>query len=280
MSSGIWIKMRRSITSDPDILMIANLTKLDRFSVVGRLHAIWSWADEHGVAERNAVSVTGDFLDHVADCDGFVDAMRQVGWLAGDDGALEFPDFGRHNGSGAKKRAQNAKRSKDFRSKHQSCKVEIEASDSNAVSVTNALPDKTRRRQDKEGRREPAGAGVSTATFDEFVDTWNAAGLTECRRLTDIRRKKLRNLLSDSDWKANWQSAIATVAKLPFCCGTNDRGWRADVDWFLKPDTVTQILEGKFDDRQAGESAAKSAPQVRLNKAQREHLEGKQNAEC
>jgi len=32
----------------------------------------------------------------------------------------------------------------------------------------------------------------------------------------------------------------------PFLLGENDRGWRADIDWFLRPDSVTRILEGKY----------------------------------
>ena len=96
MSAGFWVKMRRSLSSDPDVFRIGELTKLDRFSVVGRLHAVWSWADEHDVAKRDAVTVTTAYVDSVADCVGFAQAMRQVGWLAGSDGALLFPNFERH----------------------------------------------------------------------------------------------------------------------------------------------------------------------------------------
>lgn len=247
MSGGIWIKMRRAISSDPDVFKIAELTGLDRFSVVGRLHAIWSWADEHNVADRDAVSVTQSYVDHVTECDGFADAMRRVGWLAGPDGELEFPDFDRHNGAAAKRKGQTALRNRKLRSKAETSDEESESQKHDAPSVTNASPDKDKD-IDKEGGRKPAAAGVPLAGLDEFVVAWKATGLRECRKLTDSRRQKLRSLLADPDWRTNWRGALSKASKLPFCCGTNERGWVADIDWFLKADTVTQILEGKFDD--------------------------------
>ena len=31
----------------------------------------------------------------------------------------------------------------------------------------------------------------------------------------------------------------------------NDRGWRADIDWYIKPDTIAKVMEGKYDNRSA-----------------------------
>lgn len=83
---------------------------------------------------------------------------------------------------------------------------------------------------------------------DQFVEIWNQSGLTLCRKLTDQRKKILQTRLADADWKANWREALDRASKSSFCRGTNERGWRADVDWFLRSDTVTKILEGKYDD--------------------------------
>lgn len=253
MSHGIWIKMRRAISSDPDVFRIAELTGLDRFSVVGRLHAVWSWADEHDVANRDAVSVTQNYIDRVTECAGFADAMRHVGWLAGSDGALMFPNFERHNGYQAKRKAQNVVRNQRLRTKPDG---NSDAGQRDAVSVTICTPDKTRHRQDN--GRKPADAGALSADLDEVLNAWNASVLTSCRKLTDKRRSVLRSRLADADWKADWRQALDRAAKSSFCRGENDRSWRADIDWFLRPDTVTQLLEGKFDDRngQRGPAAA------------------------
>ena len=41
--AGDWIKMRRELAMDPDVVEIAAKSGLDEFGVVGRLHAVWSW---------------------------------------------------------------------------------------------------------------------------------------------------------------------------------------------------------------------------------------------
>ena len=117
--AGDWIKMRHALETDPDVIRVADLVGVDRFAVVGRLHAIWSWADQHSV-DGHAVSVTTSFLDSHVSLDGFCDALRRVGWLEGRDWDLTFPNFDRHNGKTAKTRATNAKRKEVSRNGHES----------------------------------------------------------------------------------------------------------------------------------------------------------------
>ena len=31
--------------------------------------------------------------------------------------------------------------------------------------------------------------------------------------------------------------------------GENDRNWRADFDWIMKPTNMCKVLEGKYDDK-------------------------------
>ncbi len=105
-----WIKMRVSLNTDPRIIQIADQTDLDEFGVVGRLHALWSWADMHTI-DGNAVGVTKKHIDRIAgDVTGFADALARVGWLAQNGDVLTFPNFDEHNGKTAKSRAQTAKR--------------------------------------------------------------------------------------------------------------------------------------------------------------------------
>jgi hypothetical protein len=109
MAASDWIKMRDNLGSDPDVIAIAAKTKLDEFGVVGRLHAIWSWLDQHSDDGKN-VEVSCAFLDRLTSCSGFCDAMRARKWLSGKDGALSFPGYTRHNGKTAKGRALEAKK--------------------------------------------------------------------------------------------------------------------------------------------------------------------------
>jgi hypothetical protein len=46
-----------------------------------------------------------------------------------------------------------------------------------------------------------------------------------------------------------WEAFFARLERSAFCRGQNARGWKADLDWALKPDTWTKTFEGKYDDR-------------------------------
>lgn len=115
-----WIKMRTSLSTDPAVVRIATGQNLDRWSVIGRLHTIWSWAGEHSL-DGNSIPIDDAFIDELAGSIGFADAMRRVGWLEGESGNLCFPRFSRHNGDSAKARALDAERKRKSRDKPDKC---------------------------------------------------------------------------------------------------------------------------------------------------------------
>lgn len=45
-----------------------------------------------------------------------------------------------------------------------------------------------------------------------------------------------------------WRSACRKVAASSFCLGMGGRGWRATIDWLMKPDVLVRVLEGAYDD--------------------------------
>lgn len=112
--AGDWIKMRCMLDTDPAVYEMAAILGIGELDVVGRLWKVWSWADQHSV-DGNAVRVTGVTLDRLTATPGFTNAMREVGWLAGEDHALTFPSFARHNGQTAKQRALTSERVAKFR---------------------------------------------------------------------------------------------------------------------------------------------------------------------
>lgn len=64
--------------------------------------------------------------------------------------------------------------------------------------------------------------------------------------LSKARKASLKRRLRDAFWRANWPKAITAVGESEFCRGENDRGWRANFDWFLKPGTVGKLVEGQY----------------------------------
>ena len=74
--------------------------------------------------------------------------------------------------------------------------------------------------------------------------------------------------LKDQDFEQHWREGIDRIAKFDFCLGKNDRGWKADVDFFLRSATLNKILEGFYDNR------AGVPPASKLNRPIPNHDEG------
>lgn len=115
--AGDWIKMRTDLRDDPEVFALAEKLGIDRFSVVGRLHAFWSWWDEKSRNGRVDGGVTLA-CDDVAGIPGFGDAMCSVGWLGRDEKGLFMPEFEKHNGRAAKERAQGKQRQEAYRARN------------------------------------------------------------------------------------------------------------------------------------------------------------------
>ena len=158
--AGDWIKMRVDLAADPNVIGISIAVGLDEDYVVGKLHKLWSWADQH-TTDGNAKSVTQTWLDRYVGVDGFADALAAVGWLVVSDDGISIPDFERHNGESGKRRALTANRAAKRRSKSNAPTVTKSAptqSKSNATTVTKSAPREEKRREEKK---------------DDHVCSWN-----------------------------------------------------------------------------------------------------------
>lgn len=86
--------------------------------------------------------------------------------------------------------------------------------------------------------------------IEVFREAWNAMaakhGLSQCREMTDKRKVAFKARWKDPGWRRDYTGAIIKVPESEFLLGKNGRGWKADVDWFLSPDSVTKILEEKY----------------------------------
>jgi DNA-binding transcriptional MocR family regulator len=81
----------------------------------------------------------------------------------------------------------------------------------------------------------------------EVFDFWNARNeLPEIQVQSPKRKAALKARMAELFFRENWREAFQRMLESPFLMGTNDRGWRADIDWFLKPDSVPRIMEGKY----------------------------------
>jgi hypothetical protein len=143
--AGDWIKLECTTPDKPEIVRMASSLRIDQDAVVGKLLRVWVWADQNSIAGES-VTITAAFIDRLTNRRGFARAMRDAGWLIGDDGAMTFPNFDRHNGTTAKARSVTNRRV----AKHRTC---------NGDGVTKAeqkpLPEK--RREEIDEKKDPAG---------------------------------------------------------------------------------------------------------------------------
>ncbi len=139
--AGDWIKMDVNLHEKPEVIQLSSALSMDRYAVVGRLHRLWSWFDLHS-ADGRVAGVTACYLDELAGQPGFSQALRQVGWLEERGGGeLVVPNFDRHNGQSAKRRAEATERKRKSRGNQEEPEPEAElglALDTNAKANANS----------------------------------------------------------------------------------------------------------------------------------------------
>lgn len=67
------------------------------------------------------------------------------------------------------------------------------------------------------------------------------------RQITGKRLRSLKERLTENGWYDGFAQACVSISDGD--CGffgNNDRGWKPDLDFMLRPDSVTHILEGKY----------------------------------
>ena len=96
---------------------------------------------------------------------------------------------------------------------------------------------------EEEGKEEE-----SKGPLEEFQAHWNLLPepFPRIRAMSSGRKTALRARLKEPQWRKDWKDAIETMKGCDFLKGVNKRGWVANVDFFLRPETVTRIMEGEF----------------------------------
>jgi uncharacterized protein YdaU (DUF1376 family) len=174
-------------------------------------------------------------------------------------------DVARASGSkGGRKRAENAAnqpRTRDELEANPQKNKGSASSGSQAITITIT----------KDKNPSPDGEGVDPKGTDPIpklpalvpedrqflIDAaviWNRVaegGLSKAEKLTRERKARLRKRLAKdcNGVLDEWEAYCRRLRASAFCCGENDRGWRADLDFALLPKTFVQTIEGKYDDR-------------------------------
>lgn len=118
-------------------------------------------------------------------------------------------------------------------------------------AYTEALaPDQTRPDQDRDLEGDGKVAPSEGIDLKSVVDHWNAIATThklpKVQQLTDSRRKALKSRIEAAGSVDAFLKVIDTIPASPFLLGQNDRGWKADLDFVLQPNSFVKLLEGRY----------------------------------
>jgi len=168
--AGDWIKLETATPDKPEVILISSILRLDQDAVTGKLVRLWCWADTNSV-DGVGVRVTAAFIDRLTGKRGFAAALRQAGWLEGEDGALSFPGFCRHNGHSAKARAMERRKKQEQRNRDKSPDISPKNVPSGAGQNQDETGDKSGTRDREEKRiqsppKPPEGAGGGAGSRD------------------------------------------------------------------------------------------------------------------
>lgn len=108
------------------------------------------------------------------------------------------------------------------------------------------LRDETRRDETNRGGSKNEGA---FAAPPRLIAIWNehCGQLPKARGCAASRRRAAEARWRERPDPDYWTQVVQKIAATPFCCGQNGRGWRAGIDFLLRPETQHKVMEGAYD---------------------------------
>lgn len=236
--ADFWIKLEKNTPDKPEIFEMAELLSIDPDAVLGKLIRVWCWVDSNS-ADGHIKSVTPVLIDRLTMSQGFADAMTSVGWLEENS----IPNFARHLGESAKKRAKDSERKRLSRITSEECPKK---------SVTESGLDKSRVDKIKDSSQE---SKIPPCPHEKIIDLYhkllpelqgvNKALWKGSKREKDLQARWRQNKEFRSGEFWNWY--FSCIKSSNFHMGENDRGWKADIGWLIKKDNFIKLVE-KYSD--------------------------------
>jgi hypothetical protein len=156
--AGDWIKMRRSLLTDPRVVRISSALDADRFRTIGGLFSAWCLFDEQ-TPDGHLAGYTPEVFDQIVGISGLAVAMAAVGWLEIGPDYLQATAFCEHNGQSAKRRAQESVR-----------KMSARDADKTADKKR---PREEKRREEKKDTHTHTARTDSVSVPDELAACWH-----------------------------------------------------------------------------------------------------------
>ncbi len=226
--------MKRGTLKHPKTTNLMRVLGISRYQAVGILESLWHFTMRYAVAGDVGKWTNDEIVAAIeweGDAQTLIAALVETKWLDADKRyRLIVHDWHEHAD-------QTCKR---YIASHCLAFASLPVPD--PVPVPDPIPVPV-----PDPEAEPKATAADKPPFIPIVTAWNALcpRVRKCRKLTDARKATLKIRLADDDW--NWEAALKAILNSPFLCGDNDRGWKANFDWFIQRGTVTKILEGQYD---------------------------------
>jgi len=140
-------------------------------------------------------------------------------------------------------------------------------------TVTETAPDTDTDTDTEEDKppNPPAGGPTPSQVLEAF-EAYNAmalrCGLQQASRLTPGRKRSIGARLREFGVDG-WTQALANIEKSSFLTGTNDRGFRANLDFMLQASSYAKLHDGAYGNGRHA-STGKFGPPVKPQKSKRE----------
>lgn len=262
-----WIEAHQALADHPKVRKLARLLKIDNENEpIGILLRLWWWAMDYAPDGSLGKYEPGELawaMRWNGDPEELVKALIDAGWVDRSPDGLQIHDWYQYVGRLMDQR--ELKREQDRIRQQRRRDREKERAENNHANVTRDVTRESRTyKTDNTNtnnieptiptKEEPAAAGPDRSApcpFEEIVNLFNSIcfSFPEVKKITDGRKKAIgarwREVGNVDAFREIFEAAEAS----PFLKGANDRSWRADFDWILKPANWTKISEGNYEAR-------------------------------
>lgn len=243
--------MKRSAMDHPKLLKLMRVLEIPRYSAVGLLESLWHFTAKFaptGGFNRFSDEDLAQWIAWEGTPDKLINALVECGWLdrCGSNRMLVH-DWAEHADQGVKKHLLRTGRTFDVHVQVpddvQTCpdmdSLPVASASASAVSQ---LPEPVI------PPNPPEGGSTFRREVEKFKGLWNELPppIPKLLRMGKGRLRRFKARLNDNGWLDEYPKALHLIPSRPFLMG--DKGWVANVDWFLQPDSVTKIKEGQYKD--------------------------------
>lgn len=257
MSDIKWIKIVTDIFDDEKMLLIETLPEADSIIVIWfKLLCLAGKQNNSGVFTLNGkIPYTDKMLATIfrrkeTIVNLALQTFENFGMIEIINNTITIPNWSKHqNFDKIEKRNEYMKQyMKDYREKQklltegkEDCKVNSKLNNKFNVST---LEEKRKEEKRKEKKR---------IEYNNIVEIYNqnCTNLSKVLKITEKRKNSIRKFLKEFTI-----DDFINICKLAnennFLIGNNDRNWKADLDFLLRPDKATAILENKYSNKKSG----------------------------